>query len=55
MLSTLVKNVLFDYCLNIAIDISICEKILGVLLDSNLSFREHIFQRVSKVSIEFAI
>ena len=27
-----------------------CEKILGVLFDSNLSFREHIFQCVSKAS-----
>ena len=27
-----------------------CEKILGVLIDSNLSFREHIFQCVSKAS-----
>ena len=45
------KNLRFDYCFNnIAIHISICEKILGVLLDSNLSFREHIFQCVSKAS-----
>ena len=37
------------YILIIAL-ISNCEKILVVLFDSNLSFREHIFQCVSKAS-----
>ena len=52
MLFTLVKkNLHFDYCFNnIAIHVSMCEKILGVLFDSNLSFREFIFQCVSKAS-----
>ena len=52
MLFTMVKkNLRFDHCFNnIAIHISICEKILGVLLNSNLSLREHIFQCVSKAS-----
>ena len=45
------KNLHFDYCFdNIAIHVSMCKKILGVLFDSNLSFREHIFQCVSKAS-----
>ena len=45
------KNLHFDYCFNnIAIHVSMSEKILGVLFDSNLSFREHIFQCVSKAS-----
>ena len=45
------KNLNFDYCFNnIAIHVSMCEQILGVLFDSNLSFREHIFQCVSKAS-----
>ena len=45
------KNLRYYYCFNnIIIHASICEKILGVLIDSKLSFREHIFQCVSKAS-----
>ena len=45
------KNLHFDYCFNnIDIHVSMCEKIFGVLFDSNLYFREHIFQCVSKAS-----
>ena len=31
------------------IEVSQCEKILGVLLDCNLSFKEHVYQTVKKV------
>ena len=47
-----IKNLRFEYCFNnIAIHINICEKILGLLFDSNLFFREHVFQCVSKVNL----
>ena len=45
------SNLPSDYYFNnIAIHSSICEKFLGVLFGSNLSFREQIFQCVSKAS-----
>ena len=45
------KNLCFDYCFNnIAIHMSICDKIFGVPFDSNLFFREHTFHCVSKAS-----
>ena len=52
MLFTLIKkSTFFNYCFNnIAIHISICEKIFGVLFDSNLFYREHLFQCVSKAN-----
>ena len=43
------KNKNFTYRLDLHnIEVSQCEKILGVLLDSNLSFKEHVYETVKK-------